>query len=296
MAEQLPNMENVETAQVVEKKSNPLQGFYRQPKIYIKLPSGGDFYDAGSLDHSENGEYPVFAMTAKDELMLKTPDALLSGQSTVEVIKSCVPAISNPWKMPTIDVDAVLIAIRIATYGEKMAVTSKCPKCNEENDYDIPLTKYLNAAQSLEYIKEIPVGELLIHLRPYTYKMLTETNIKAMEQQRIFNIVNDETLSDQQKIDKFSESFVKLTALTVDTVAGCIEKIDTQNGSSTDKEQIKEFINNSSKDVFDKISDVLTKMQQQTTVEDQQVKCNECEHEYSMPVTLDQANFFVDRS
>lgn len=296
MAEQLPNMENVETAQVVEKKSNPLQGFYRQPKIYIKLPSGGDFYDAGSLDHSENGEYPVFAMTAKDELMLKTPDALLSGQSTVEVIKSCVPAILNPWKMPTIDVDAVLIAIRIATYGEKMAVTSKCPKCNEENDYDIPLTKYLNAAQSLEYIKEIPVGELLIHLRPYTYKMLTETNIKAMEQQRIFNIVNDETLSDQQKIDKFSESFVKLTALTVDTVAGCIEKIDTPNGSSTDKEQIKEFINNSSKDVFDKISDVLTKMQQQTTVEDQQVKCNECEHEYSMPVTLDQANFFVDRS
>lgn len=296
MAEQLPNMENVETAQVVEKKSNPLQGFYRQPKIYIKLPSGGDFYDAGSLDHSENGEYPVFAMTAKDELMLKTPDALLSGQSTVEVIKSCVPAILNPWKMPTIDVDAVLIAIRIATYGEKMAVTSKCPKCNEENDYDIPLTKYLNAAQSLEYIKEIPVGELLIHLRPYTYKMLTETNIKAMEQQRIFNIVNDETLSDQQKIDKFSESFVKLTALTVDTVAGCIEKIDTPNGSSADKEQIKEFINNSSKDVFDKISDVLTKMQQQTTVEDQQVKCNECEHEYSMPVTLDQANFFVDRS
>ena len=71
--------------------ANPLSGYYRQPKIYIRLPSGGEYYPEGALDVSENGDYPVFAMTAKDELMLKTPDALLSGESTVEVIKSCVP-------------------------------------------------------------------------------------------------------------------------------------------------------------------------------------------------------------
>jgi hypothetical protein len=35
-------------------------------------------------------------MTAKDELMFKTPDALLNGQSTVEVVKSCIPAIQDP--------------------------------------------------------------------------------------------------------------------------------------------------------------------------------------------------------
>ena len=84
-----------------QQKKNPLASFYRQPKIYVKLPSKGEFYPPGSLDVSANGEYPVYAMTAKDELLFKTPDALLSGQSTVELIKSCIPAITNPWQCQT---------------------------------------------------------------------------------------------------------------------------------------------------------------------------------------------------
>jgi len=98
-------------------KINPLAGYYRQPKIYLDLPSKGNYYTQGSLDVSEDGRYPVYAMTAKDELMYKTPDALMNGQATVEVIKSCIPSIKDPWKMPSLDVDACLVAIRIATYG-----------------------------------------------------------------------------------------------------------------------------------------------------------------------------------
>lgn len=101
------------------KKQNPLSQWFRQPKVYIKLPSNGEFYPHGALDKSANGEYPVYAMNAKDELMFKTPDALLTGQSTVEVIKSCIPAIQDPWSMPSIDLDVALVAIRIATYGQK---------------------------------------------------------------------------------------------------------------------------------------------------------------------------------
>ena len=111
-------------------KKNPLSGFFRQPKIYVRLPSKGKFYPDGSLDASADGQYPVYAMTAKDELMFKTPDALLSGQSTVELIKSCIPAILDPWSMPSIDLDFALIAIRIATYGDKMEVGCNCPHCN----------------------------------------------------------------------------------------------------------------------------------------------------------------------
>jgi len=29
--------------------ANPLQKYFRQPKIYIKLPSGGQFYPEGAL-------------------------------------------------------------------------------------------------------------------------------------------------------------------------------------------------------------------------------------------------------
>ena len=123
--------------------SSPLSAYYRQPKIYVSLPSKGNYYVEGALDKSEDGTYAVYSMTAKDELMFKTPDALLSGQSTVAVINSCIPSIKDPWKLPTIDLDAILVAIRIATYGENMDIDTECPACKEEQRYGFDLTKYL---------------------------------------------------------------------------------------------------------------------------------------------------------
>ena len=84
-------------------KNNPLAGLMRQPKIYIKLPSGGEFWPKGSIDMPENGELPVFSMTAKDELMIKIPDALVNGQAIVDVIQNCIPSIKNAWSTPNID-------------------------------------------------------------------------------------------------------------------------------------------------------------------------------------------------
>jgi hypothetical protein len=43
-----------------QQQFNPLSAYFRQPKIYVKLPSGGQFYPPGALDASANGEYPVY--------------------------------------------------------------------------------------------------------------------------------------------------------------------------------------------------------------------------------------------
>jgi len=293
MAEELPKVEITHGAKPTH---NPLQGYYRQPKLYIKLPSQGKFYPEGALDVSENGDYAIYAMTAKDELLMKTPDALLSGQGTVEVMQSCMPSLKNAWQMPTIDVDAVLMAIRIASYGETMDVTVDCPECKETNKYGIELTQYLNKAQASEYITEVQIDQLTIHLQPYSYKMLTETNIKSLEQQRIYNIVNDEKMSDQEKIEKFGKSFVTLTEMTVGTVANCINKVVTPEGSVEDKAMIKDFINNASREIFNKIVNTLEVYKERASLPNQNVKCEKCNHEWTMPVTMDQANFFADRS
>lgn len=278
------------------KRQNPLSQWFRQPKIYIRLPSGGEFYPPGALDRSQTGEYPVYAMTAKDELMFKTPDALLSGQSTVEVIKSCIPSILDPWKMPSIDLDACLIAIRIATYGESMEVSCNCPTCSAENSYDINLTTYLSSVGNFRYESVINHDPLTIHIRPYTYQEITKTNIKTFEQQRILNIVNDETMSDEKKLELFGESFVKLTSLTVDIIAGCIAKIESPNGSTEDPEFIKEFVNNAGKDLFDKLSDHINGLREKIEIQPLDVVCQECKFEFVMPISMDQANFFAVRS
>ena len=278
---------------IPQPKKNPLANWYRQPKIYVKLPSKGKFYAPGSLDISSSEEYPVYAMTAKDELMFKTPDALLSGQSTVEVIKSCMPAISDPWAMPSIDLDFCLIAIRIATYGENMEVGSTCPYCSAKNDYEIDLAAWLQVFNNFVFEDVIAMDPLTIHIRPYTYRESTKTSIKTLEQQKIFNIINNDDLTDEEKMERFGKSFVKLTELTVDIIADCITKIQTPDGDTTDKQQIKDFINNTSKEVFSVISGHLQVMKTAIELKAKDVKCGECEKEYTLPITMDQSNFFA---
>jgi len=281
---------------LAQPKKNPLTGFYRQPKIYVSLPSKGQFYPQGSLDASADGQYPVYAMTAKDELLFKTPDALLSGQSTVELIKSCIPAILDPWTMPNIDLDFALIAIRIATYGDKMEVGCSCPHCNADNSYDIDLSAWFGVFNNFVYSSTVNIDPLVVHIRPYTYKEVTKTAIKSMEQQRIFQVINDDSMSDEEKLDKFGKSFVKLTELTVDIIADCITQIDTPDGSVDDKTMIKEFIANCAKDVFDKVQNHVIAMKDQIEFKAQNVTCGECSKEFSLPVTMDQANFFAVKS
>ena len=278
------------------KGTNPLTQYFRQPKIWIKLPSGGKFYPNNTLDHSANDEYPVFAMTAKDELLFKTPDALLSGQSTVEVIKSCIPAIREPWMMPSIDVDAALIAIRLATYGENMEVTVTCPSCKEDNDYTMNLRVWLGQFDDFEYNDSVDVDPLTIKIRPYSYREITKASLQTLEQQKLVQIATDDTISDDEKIDRFQKGFIKLTDLTVDLISGCITRIETPDGIVSDLKQIKEFIDNAPKDIFDKVHKHVSKIKHEIDLKPQDMKCAHCEAEFTTPITMDQSNFFAVRS
>ena len=72
----------------VPQVKNPLASWYRQPKIYVKLPSGGNYYPEGAIDLPDNKEIPIYPMTAIDEITSKTPDALFNGIAITEIIKS----------------------------------------------------------------------------------------------------------------------------------------------------------------------------------------------------------------
>ena len=118
--------------------SNPLQKYFRQPKMFVSLPSKGLFYEEGSLTGDYNS-VPIFAMTGMDEIIMKTPDALFSGEATVKLIESCCPYIKNGKSVPSLDVDVLLVAIRMATYGEDMTIGHTCKNCGTENEFIIKL-------------------------------------------------------------------------------------------------------------------------------------------------------------
>jgi hypothetical protein len=281
-------------------QNNPLRKYFRQPKIYLRLPSKGKFYPIGSLDMPENEELPVYPMTAKDELMMKTPDALLNGQATVDVIKSCIPNIKDPWKMPSIDSDAVLIAIRLATYGEKLDITTKIPVIGDQRTFQIDLRSLLDQLINFEFSPYVPISdELTVNLKPLTYKEFTDNSMRTFEEQRIFRIVNDESIPEDQKLQAFSNSFKKLTDITIELVLNSVVSIDTAEENVSDKRLIKDFFNNADNTVFDKILKHLQAMKEGYTIKPLKVisPSEDVERgapeEFEIPITFDQSTFFA---
>ena len=280
-------------------EQNPLRKYFRQPKVYITLPSKGKFYPEGTIDIPENGEFPVFAMTAKDELTMKTPDALLNGAATVDIIKSCIPAIKNPWHMPSIDLDAVLIAIRVATYGEKMEITTKVPNTGEDRTFDVDLRQLLNNLVTKEYNSNLKINDMMLVTRPMTYKEFTDASLKTFEEQRIFSLVNNDEVPDTEKLEKFDESFQKLTNLTVNSISSSIVSITIGDTAVTNSSHIQEFIQNADKEFYQEVlkhietqRDLFALEPLKVTSTDEDI-ANGAPKNYEVAITFDQSNFFA---
>ena len=279
-------------------EQNPLKKYFRQPKIHIPLPSKGNYYPEGSIEIPDTGEFPVFAMTAKDELTMKTPDALLNGQATVDIIKSCIPAIKDPWQMPTLDLDAALLAIRIATYGEIMDITATIPNTNEKKEYQIDIRQVLNKLVTANYISNVQMSEMTVYTRPLTYKEFTKTSLQTFEEQRVFAIINNDSMDDDEKLEKFNNSFKKLTDISVNMMNKCVWKIQIGDTEVTNEEHITEFMNNSDKEFYKFITDHLEEQRKSFAIEPLKIVSTEEEiklgapTEWELPITFDQSNFF----
>jgi len=284
------------------KQNNPLTKYFRQAKLHIALPSEYKFYPPNAIDVTESGELEVFSMTAKDELTFKTPDALLNGQATVDVIQSCIPAIKNAWVMPSIDVDAALVAIRMATYGEMLTMTTKVPVTGEEREYELNLREVLDDFSNLVYENIVHVGDLTIHLRPLTYQEFTKNALKTFEEQRIFNLVNDDSVSDEDKLQAFTNSFTKLTQLTVDMIVQGIDKIIVGEEEVTNRTHIQDFMKNADKEFFNEVMAHLNEQKEKYTIKPMEVRStpedieNGAPETFKIPITFDQSNFFASGS
>jgi len=140
-----------------------------------------------------------------------------------------------------------------------MTVTAKVPVANEEVDYEIDLRTILDRQlSSSKWIEQVVISpELIVFVRPLTYRHMTKTSLQSFETNKLIRIANDDKLSEEQKLEIFNSSFNMLTQITVDLMAESIFKIVTPDGEVTDKKFILEFVNNIDKTLFDQINDHL---------------------------------------
>jgi hypothetical protein len=271
--------------------SNPLQQYFRQPKIYIRLPSDGTFNKPGSIQ-GDLTNLPVYGMTGMDEIIIKTPDALMSGESTVKVIESCCPSIKDGWDLSILDTELIFTAIRIATYGNMMGVSHTCPGCQTENDYDVDLSVIVDHLSNCQYQNKVVLDELILKIQPLNYLQSTNINVKNFELQRqLFqtDAMEDET-EKQASIDNL---WKKLAEIQNDVYFASVESIETPTVAVTEKNYIIEYLKNCDKSIFDAIKSQIDANRDNWKFPGYPVKCTTCGNETNLTLDLDPSNFFV---
>jgi hypothetical protein len=272
-------------------QNNPLKQYFRRPAIYLKLPSGGTMYSPSVLTIPESGELAVYPMTAIDEISAKTPDALYNGTALVDIIKSCIPDIKDPWAINSIDLDAILIAIRSAAGGNDMSVSSECPSCKELAEYAVNLIGILGQLKSADYNEELILNELSIKFRPLTYKEMNDAGTGQIEAQRMFILLEKEE-DETVRMKKTQQALKFITDITMRILSQTITHIKTPNAFVEEREYILDYLQNCDRDTYIAIREYNTNLKAQTEIKPLKIKCIHCQHDYEQPFTLNTSDFF----
>lgn len=278
--------------------NNPLKEYMRTEKVFIPLPSSGIYYDDSIVKLDDSNELGIKPMTAIDEMTLETPDAMLNGEGIVKLIKSCCPAVKEPRLLTAADADAILLAIKLVSYGDELKFTSTCPNCEKENDFVASIRWMIDTMDHLDPPYVLDMNESVhIHLKPYSFNTTTKISLEGMETYKLLQSLSSEAdVEEIEKITKYSKTFERITKLRVETIIDGIEKIvvskDSGDVTVTDPNDILEFIQDVSRKIIDNITDRVNEINGVGVSKHLPVKCEHCEHEWETTIEWNNANFF----
>lgn len=278
---------------------NPLQRYFRRPALWVKLPSLGMWYNNNEVMFNDRTEVEVYGITAIDEILLNTPDALFNGHALESVIRSCVPGVNNVKSITQPDLEALFVGIKSATNNGKFEINRKCSKCQNENTFEIQCNHLLD---SMKYVEESDTfieidNEIKVHIKPYDFAMRSILIQRQLEEQKtLAEIENDASINDNLvRADLFAKSLEKMSRLTFRLVADSITGIEILNGQSQlvqNKEHIAEWLTNVNKRTTDSIIDAVAALNDLGPPKSTTAQCQHCDNSWTEYLNFDPALFF----
>ena len=274
---------------------------YRKIVLYTTLPSNGEYWPQGTINISNpSKEIGIMPMTMLDEMNMRTPDALMNGEAIVAMIKSCCPDISDPWQAPLLDIETILVGIRVATYGPTLTVSTKIPVVNEVHEFSIDLSEAVsNLTQGTFKQEHVLQDGTAIKIRPMTYRTMTQTNIKNYEQARLATNLRSTDATEADKIAEIQKAFKQIASMTVQNIVDQIVSIKTPDAEYSMPNDVYEFVTNVPAPVAQEIKAIVTEQNKIGTMKPVNVQVPPQFVEKGAPKTveqnliLDQSNFFV---
>ena len=190
------------------------------------------------------------------------------------------------------DVDTILLGIRVASYGHDMELGTTCPACNNEFEVNVDLRQVLDKIRTPDYNSAIRHGDLEFYFRPMNYKNLNDNNQAQFDQQKLLSVLPDTEIPQADKISAISDALRKITIMTIDALCQSIYAIKTPQALVTEHEFIHELMQNCDRNVFNSVRDRIIELKTQAELQPLKLTCPECKNEYTQSFTLDMTSFF----
>ena len=308
---------------------NPLLKKIQLPGKKFRLPSRGLFYVNGELsDAVQDGELEVFSMATIDEVTLRSPEFLFSGEAIERVFKRCIPDVNEPLKLLSKDVDFLLACLRVVSYGNSYSINTRCPECEElqQKQNIIKYNEFEKEVRTKAEEQDIPFELAMVDEKVQTrIKVINGKKSKEHSYSIDLNgiVVNatteiDDTEKEKYQVTLSNGQLVKLRPITMDSSVAAYQFQNEDNTRDlTVAEEFLSFIMSCTVMSVDDITDInliqewakvlpvqlkeemeaaTAKLATWGTDFSYTVSCDECGHSRNISTLLNPITFFMTPS
>lgn len=308
---------------------NPLLKKIQLPGKRFRLPSRGLFYTDGEIAETvKDGELEIFSMTTIDEVTLRSPEFLFSGEAIERVFKRCIPDVKKPLKLLSKDVDFLLACLRIVSYGSVYNINTRCPECEalQQTHNSVKYDEFMDDVKKKADEQNVPF-EIALEDEKVQNRAKLITSKRATEQTYSINLNGIVTNSTTEITDDESKKYhaelsngqvVHLRPITMDSSVAAYQFQNEDNSRDlnyveeflsfiisctvmevdgiTDEILIREWAKELPVHLKDEIETVSAKFIEWGTDFTYTVVCKDCSHERNISTLLNPITFFMTPS
>lgn len=271
-------------------QNNPLLRTLRLPGETVVLPSKALFYKNSEVANeviTSGGEIYVQPMTTYEEILMKTPDMLFTGQAIVQTFARCIPQIYNPLELLAADVDFLLIVLRKVSFGAQLSITYQhdCED-SKRHSYSIDSNRFIRETKFVDpttvvssFVHVLPNGQE-VHLRPFRLKNVLDISQLAV------NEPTGDAVTDLDAVDFLAQLLIAGTLPTIESVIADGETV-------TDSTFITEWIQSLPVLWVKELAGVIERANKWGVDPFVPIACKDCGDEVRVQIPLNPQNFFT---
>ena len=116
-----------------------------------------------------------------------------------------------------------------------MTISATAPNTKTPVDYTVDLRQVLDRYSNSKFIDSYVTQDLTVTIRPLSYKEFSKVSMQTFEEQRIFSLVNNDKIDEDEKLKQFNTTFNKLRDITLGMVINSVVSIQVGDEVVTDR-------------------------------------------------------------